>query len=497
MGVMSEIAGTLPEKYLHDNLIFKYLINKKVEESDAKAPWEFRKFFYDLLPDVPEDKKLKYHMYVSEDKVTYTDLKYDDLYDYINALYKMSQYDCYNVFFSLTPYRYERKTKSNATQVKGFFIDIDDLDFDVMSMSKEDIIEFLTTEYNVPKSLLPQYVTKSGHGLHLFMVLYDPFKNEAVREKYARSLVTHYKADFSSSLITQNIRTPMSYNVKAVPIKTELIRINERSGFNLSDLDYFLKSEEEIEKHRAEENAKTMAKRRATMAANQAERIANGEPANPRKSYKKKKADTKSTEKTEEPVKSDKIPKPIDVSNFEYYHNFSKNARNWNLIMDLHNYFIRHEGDIYGLRAKFFTIMATYSTYIMDEDKCKEFLSGYADDDFQSELEEIVRFIYKKASQKEKYTYRYEKIAEILCFTEEDIRMSYCSFSEERRVEATKNRKKRAAEKKKAATATKKRNRTNYVRENFSKSNAELALECQVSERTISRIRATIINEVA
>ena len=40
-------------------------------------------------------------MYVSEDKVTYADLKYDDLYDYINALYKMSQYDCYNVFFSL------------------------------------------------------------------------------------------------------------------------------------------------------------------------------------------------------------------------------------------------------------------------------------------------------------------------------------------------------------------------------------------------------------
>ena len=57
MGVMSEIAGALPEKYLHDNLIFKYLINKKVEESDAKAPWEFRKFFYDLLPDVPEEKK--------------------------------------------------------------------------------------------------------------------------------------------------------------------------------------------------------------------------------------------------------------------------------------------------------------------------------------------------------------------------------------------------------------------------------------------------------
>ena len=75
--------------------------------------------------------------------------------------------------------------------------------------------------------------------------------------------------------------------------------------------------------------------------------------------------------------------------------------------------------------------------------------------------------------------------------------MSCCSFSAERRVEATKNRKKRAAEKKKAATAAKKRNRTNYVRNNFNKSNAELALECQVSERTISRIRATIRNEVA
>lgn len=33
MGVFAEIAGELPEECLHDNLIFKYLINKKIEES--------------------------------------------------------------------------------------------------------------------------------------------------------------------------------------------------------------------------------------------------------------------------------------------------------------------------------------------------------------------------------------------------------------------------------------------------------------------------------
>ena len=178
--------------------------------------------------------------------------------------------------------------------------------------------------------------------------------------------------------------------------------------------------------------------------------------------------------------------------NKETYHHFSRTARNWNLIMDLHNYFIRHNGDIYGMRASFFTIMATYCTYIMDKEECKSFLSDYADDVFQNELEEIVRYIYQNLSEGTRYTYRYEKIAKILNFTEEDIRMSYCSFSPERREEATRARKKRHAEKKKAETRYKKQDRMRYVREHFELSNAELAEACSVSERTISRIRATI-----
>lgn len=494
MGVFAEIAGELPEECLHDNLIFKYLINKKIEESTAKPTHEFYKFMNDIIPDIPPRRQYMYHMYVAESKQTYCDIKFNDKHDYIYALYKMSQFDCYNVFFSLTPYRYTRKLKRYATSVQGFFIDIDDLDFDVMSMSKEELIEFLADEYGVPMYLMPQTVCKSGHGIHLFYKLYEPFKNEPLREKYAQSLITYFKADFSSSRVTQNIRTPGSYNIKNnPPIKTEMFTINERSAFNLSDLDYFLKTQHEIDEHHNNDNIKKAAKSRATYEKNKALRIANGEPPKPRKPYKKRDKTNKATDHTKATEeKKEKIPLPVDISKMEYYHHFSRKARSWNLIMDLHNYFLRHNGDIYGMRANFFTIMATYCTHMMDEEECKNFLCDYADDEFQSELEEIVRYIYDNLSKGIRYTYRYEKIAKILCFTEEDIRMSYCSFSQERREEATKARKKRYAEKKKAETRYKKQDRVNYVREHFHLSNAELAEVCSVSERTISRIRATL-----
>lgn len=103
MGVFAEIAGELPAECLHDNLIFKYLINKKIEESTAKPTHEFYKFMNDIIPDIPPRRNLMYHMYVSESKETYCDLKFDDKHDYIYALYKMSQFDCYNVFSPLPP----------------------------------------------------------------------------------------------------------------------------------------------------------------------------------------------------------------------------------------------------------------------------------------------------------------------------------------------------------------------------------------------------------
>ncbi len=71
MGYMSEIAGNLPEEYLNDNLIFKCLVTKQIEESDAKPDSEFYHFFNNILLDIPPRRKLMYHMYVSEDKKTY------------------------------------------------------------------------------------------------------------------------------------------------------------------------------------------------------------------------------------------------------------------------------------------------------------------------------------------------------------------------------------------------------------------------------------------
>ena len=82
-------------------------------------------------------------------------------------------------------------------------------------------------------------------------------------------------------------------------------------------------------------------------------------------------------------------------------------------------------------------------------DECIDYCSKYVDDDFYPEMEKIVRFVYSKPL-KERYTYRYTTIADLLGFTDEDIRLSYCcSFSEERREEAKKEPRKKKTKRRK------------------------------------------------
>ena len=292
---------------MSDYLDFKRTVEKEIENDHSDIPDDFRYFFYRLLPDIPSRKVMRYHMYVSTPQGNSVDLTFTDRYDYVRALYAMSKNDNYNVFFSLIPYRKKRKTKANATHAQGFFIDIDGLDFDVLSMTKEEVIDFLMTEYGVPSHLLPQMICKSGHGLHLFMWLWEPIKDENIRRKIAESLVTYYKADFCSSRITQNIRVPGSFNVKASPLKTEYYMINDHGGFFIDEFKHFMKSKEEIEDYKISENKKRAAKSAATRAKNEAERIARGEPPKQRKK--------KNQQPTEQKEEKKERPKPVDISN--------------------------------------------------------------------------------------------------------------------------------------------------------------------------------------
>ena len=492
MSVMSEIAIDLEDWQLNDYQIFKYLIEQKIENESEATPFKFYNFFDKMLPEISSRQKRRFHMDVSTPYGDHVDLMFEDRRDYIRALYTMSKHDCYNVFFSLTPYKLKKKTNENSTIVQGFFIDIDDLDFDVLAMSEQEVIEYIKTEYNVPEALLPKFICQSGHGLHLFYNLWDPLEDKVKREQIAQSLVTFYRADFSSSLITQNIRVPGSYNAKTKPLKTNFFEANSRSAFFLHNFDFFMKTPEEIQAHRLEENKKRAEKSAATRAKNKAARLAKGQ-LQPSKNTDKS---GKFCNNTSEASSNIPAPDPVNISGMEYYHNFSKHARRWNLLKDLHNYFLRHEGYIYGHRASFITILSNYCWYFMNIDECKEYCSQYINDDFKVEMERIVDFIYSKPL-KERYTYRYEKIAAVLGFTEEDIRMSYCSFSEERRKEAKKRNKKSENEKKKAETRNKKKLIYDLVAENINLSAKELANMCGVSERTIYRIKDSLRAQIA
>ena len=304
---------------MSDYLEFKNTVEEQIENDHSPIPDDFSHFYYRMLPDIPPRKVLRYHMFVSTPQGNSVNLTFTDKYDYIRALYAMSKHDNYNVFFSLIPYRKKKKTKANATHAQGFFVDIDGLDFDVLSMTKEEVIDFLVTEYGVPENLLPQLVSKSGHGLHLFYWLCGPIKDENIRRKIAESLVTYYKADFCSSRITQNIRVIGSWNVKRTPVKTEYFMVNDRGGFFIDDFKHFVKTKEEIEEHKISENKKRAAKSAATRAKNEAERIARGEPPKARKKKNQQPTEQKEDEKER--------PKAVDISKLEYFHYFSPHAR--------------------------------------------------------------------------------------------------------------------------------------------------------------------------
>ena len=116
-----------------------------------------------------------------------------------------------------------------------------------------------------------------------------------------------------------------------------------------------------------------------------------------------------------------------------------------NLILDLHNFFIRSKGVLVS-RNMYFTIMASLFKYKGESERAAiKWCQKYVDKFYHDEMVEAVLNVYRSDK-----TYRFsnEKIACLLCFSPEDISESYCHFSEVRRAKAKKARNKNSYERK-------------------------------------------------
>lgn len=157
-------------------------------------------------------------------------------------------------------------------------------------------------------------------------------------------------------------------------------------------------------------------------------------------------------------------------------------------MLDLNNFYYRHEGDLFGKRDKFSFIYANYASRFMNKTDCIEELQKYFDNSFFDELFQIIDSVYNRNKT---YNYKYTTIAEMLEFTQTDIDASYCNFSEERKNESLKSKYKRKNDKRNEASREQKEQDIQIFKKNINLTNKEICqlLNNKYSIRTIQRWR--------
>lgn len=438
-----------------------------------------------------------YWLMVSDNEGTYNICSYlvSELIDIANVLskYKVNLYFCPNAFCGW-------RIDANVIRTNAIFIDIDDIDgVDFSTMDSQALATWLMDTYDIPDSLLPNWCVSSGHGLHLYYLIDSlDLRNEDNRElrrEFTDYLITYFGADKACRNSSRILRVPKSFNVKHEERMTTLHHLNTSPDRDIMRLIYFYCSEYVIEEYMQKCQEAKNAKSRATREANKS------------KSSKKEKESVCKEKLREEKIRHNRndakqVTKSVACKGLEgmtYYTHFDKKDRYWNIIKDLHNYYLRHVGKIHGCRNNFFLIMANYLKYIMLLESAIEFLEKYMDDDNREEAMTTITRVYQRKGH---YRFKNITIAELLNFTEYDIEQSYCNFSKERidkaRKEILRKGNQKLSEKRKAERAVAENKECLYmaVKENYTNLTVkQLAEYLGVSVSTIKRIRKKIREE--
>lgn len=497
MGRLKEMAMeyNCDIEYASESQLLNVFVRGIIDHTSAKENQEMQEFYEQVLPD--SNGESRYWLFVQDETQTITNLHFKSKKEYIETIIKLSEFETFNVFYSLANYKDGHNNK-NVISLKCAAVDIDDIDFDVSTKSKEELVDYIKREYALSDDELPNYLIMSGHGLHLYYLLDETIDRETF-ETYQEHLTTFYLSDRACIPGSHYWRAPGGYNVKGIPVKTRIYKLNDNK--DISRLEYFRMTEEQIETYRTECNRKRYEKTMKTREKNGT--LSKKKTANkPQKQQNKQRPETCVAEKFPEEIEAEERQEQkkdmqekssayerIPIENFVPYADFRKGETSWNLIKDLHNYFINHGGDIQGKREIFVFLIANYSQSFMTAERCKHFCSKYFTSDFIDEMESTVDRIYEKGTF---YDYNFLNIADLLAFTEEDVEKSYCNFSIERRKQANNRRVQEHRERKRAERKAEKDKTRIFIEENINLTAESLAEECGISVRSVYRIKAEI-----
>lgn len=470
-----QFADLIDRKILEQYLI-ECVLKKEVPENPQLV-----EFLTAVLPKTD----YFYHVFVQESEAVYANLwfKYDD---YIKALCVLAECDEYNVYYNITPFVTKNENTEKSYGVKCFCIDIDELpdDTDVSEMDKNELFAFLIYAYHLENLPKPNFLLKSGRGVHLYFVLQDELTDKNLREGIFDRVNLHFHGDIANRSRVHGLRLPTSYNVKRdMPVRSVLCLVNSDGDLSLRRMNKFTATADEIEAYRSECIAKKAEKARRTKEKN---RLLKENQQTEDKTIPK----TKPKQNKRTAVKNTaEYPRNNNREiTLKYYTTFNPKHKNWNVVKDLHNFVARNGGADFlcerHMRNRFLFIMASYCQRLMPENDCFEFCKQYVGEDFFVELERLVRSCYARANP---LRYSLFRIAADLNFSEFDIEQSYCNFSKERRSKARKANIKKQNDKRYADSRKRKQEVSEYIQAHRDTPAKQLAKECGVSLATIYR----------
>ena len=264
---MGRVKETLPD-YVYDGTvdIESYAHKQKIRELIDIGIFEDKSTLREFLEEVTPIKGKDYFLYAEESKETYANLRFNRE-DYINALCCLSQHPL-TLYYHLASFN-NWITNDRAMAVRCLYVDIGDISLKADESTKEDALRLLKEHYKLTDEQLPQWCILSGNGCHLCYVISEiTTKNEAERNLYTQSLITHFNGDFSGVPVSHQFRVPESYNMKEEPIKGKIFRLNTSDNKDIHRLDWCLKSESEIFECRKSYYSRRREKQQATIARN-------------------------------------------------------------------------------------------------------------------------------------------------------------------------------------------------------------------------------------
>jgi hypothetical protein len=339
--------------------------------------------------------------------------------------------------------------------------------------------------------------------------------NIDIFKRYTNSLIVQFGADFSGEVLNHMYRCPTSYNNKEREIKGKIFKLNDSENTDIHRLDWALKTDEEIKEcrknHYAERGKKGQATHQRNLqkksdflqslgdqtleeflertdiseedrnyASKLLKKILEEEGKSELNRKKKNALAIKTVNETDYYDDSKALP----YKHLRKYTGYKPQNRNWNLLLDLHNFFIAHRGRLVSRNLFFFIIsnylkMMDYSYYY-----ALKYCRKYVDRNYYDEMEATVNATYNNETT---YYFTYDYIASALCFSDEDIKNSYCNFSPERRKEAKRLNNQRYYQKKKADTGLSPAKQKKASEVEFIKNNPDIKWQEATEKLGISR----------